>query len=61
MISNICDTKKFNYKIRSRKILTLKELTISNFMYHIYIPSLEKYIYHVQYVQMLSKNICGKL
>jgi len=51
-------------KIRNRKMLTLKELTICNFMYDVYLPSLEKYIYHVHYihyVQILSKNICGKL
>ena len=42
-------------------MLTLKELTIGNFMYDLYLPSLEKYIYHVHYVQILSMNLCGKL
>ena len=61
MICNICEIEKLNGKIRSRNILTLKELTIGNFMYDVYLPSLEKYFYHVHYVQILSKNLCGKL
>ena len=42
-------------------MLTHRELTICNFMYDFYLPSLEKYIYHVYYVQIISKNHCGKL
>ena len=42
-------------------MLTLKELTISNITYDVYLPSLEKHIYHVHYVQIISKNLCGKL
>ena len=30
-------------------------------MYDVYLSSLEKYIYHVHYVQIISKNHCGKL
>ena len=30
-------------------------------MYNVYLSSLEKYIYHDYYVQILSKNLCGKL
>ena len=29
-------------------------------MCDVYLPSLEKYIYHIHYVQILSKNNCGK-
>ena len=32
-----------------------------NFMYDVYLPSLQKYIYHVHYIQIISKNYCGKL
>ena len=42
-------------------MLTLKELTISNITYDVYLPSLEKHIYHVHCVQFFSKNHCGKL
>ena len=26
-----------------------------------YLPALEKFLYHIFYVQILSKNICGKM
>ena len=26
-----------------------------------YLPALEKYMYHIFYVHVLSKNICGKM
>ena len=26
-----------------------------------YLPALEKFLYHIFYVQVLSKNICGKM
>ena len=42
LICNLCENEKLNGKIQSRKVLTLKELTISNFMYDAYLPSLEK-------------------
>ena len=61
MICNLCENETSKGKIRSRKILTQRELTIGNFMYDIYLPSLEKYIYHVHYVQIISKNHCGIL
>ena len=61
MICNICENEKLNGNIRSRKILTLKELTICNFVYDVYLPSLEKYMYHIHYVQILWKNLCRKL
>ena len=41
-------------------MLTQRELTIGNFMYDVYFPSLEKDIYYVHYVQILSKNYRGK-
>ena len=58
---NLCEVEKFDDKIRSRKMLIPKELAIGNFMYNVYLPSLEKFIYHVDYVHILSKNLCGKL
>ena len=30
-------------------------------MYDVYLPLLDKYIYHIHYVQNISKNLCGKL
>ena len=30
-------------------------------MYNVYLPSLEKYIYHVHYIKILSKNHYGIL
>ena len=61
LICNLCVNEKLNGKIRSRKMLTQRELAIGNFMYDVYLPLLEKYIYHVHYVQILSKDHCGKL
>ena len=61
MIYNLCGNKILNGKIQSKKMLTLKEFTLGNFMYNVYFPSLDKYIYHVHYVKILSKNLCGKL
>ena len=58
---NICEVKKSEGKIRSRKMMTLKELENGNFTYDIYLPSLEKYTYYVHYVHSLSKNLCGRL
>ena len=58
---NLCGDVKVNGKIRSRKMLTQRELAIGNFMCDVYLPSLEKYIYHIHYVQILSKNHYGKL
>ena len=43
------------------KLLTQRELTIGNFMYVVYLPSLEKYIYYVHYTQILSKNHGGTI
>ena len=42
-------------------MITLKEVTISNIMYDVYLSSLEKPIYHVHYLQIMSKNLSGKL
>ena len=61
LICNFFENEKLNGKIRSRKMLTQRELIIGNFMYDVYLSSLEKYIYHVHYVQILSKNLCGKI
>ena len=58
---NICEVEKVEGKSRSRNMLTLKELVIGNFMYDVYLPSLEKYIYCIHYVHILSKNLCGRL
>ena len=61
LVCNVCVNEKLNGKIRSRKMLTQRELRIGNFMYDVYLPLLEKNIYHVHYVQILSKNHCGIL
>ena len=53
--------EKSNSEIRSRNMLTLKELAIGTFMYDVYLTLLEKYIYHIQYVHILSNNLCGRL
>ena len=58
---NLYEVGKTDGEIRSRKMLTLKELVISNLMYDVYLSSLYHNIYHVHYVQILSKNICGRL
>ena len=60
MICNLCGNKILNGKIQNRKMLILKELTLGNFMYDVYLPSLEKYIYCIHYVHILSKNLCGR-
>ena len=41
--------------------MTLKELSIGSFIKMYYLPALEKFLYHMFYVQVLSKNICGKM
>ena len=46
---------------QEEKILTLKELSIGSFIKLYYLTALEKYLYHTFYVQVLSKNICGKM
>ena len=48
-------------KLSRRNILTLNELSIESFMKMYYLPALEKFLYHIFYVQILSKNICGKM
>ena len=55
LIYDFCDTGKIYCKILSRKMLTLKKLTIGKFLYDFYLLSLEKYIYHADNVQILSK------
>ena len=51
---NLYELEKIKDKIRSRKMLTLKELVIGNFMNDVYLTSLEKYIYHVHDVVSLN-------
>ena len=48
-------------KLSRRNILTLKELSIGRFMKLYYLPALKNYLYHIFYVYVLSKNICGKM
>ena len=48
-------------KLSRRDIPTLKELSIAKFMKEYYIPALEKYLYHIFYVHVLSKDIGGKI
>ena len=47
--------RKDEGKIRCRKMLILKELAIGKFMYDVYLPSLDKNIYHEHYVQIYPK------
>ena len=61
MSCTLCVDERVKGKIRSRKMLTQRELAIGNFMSDVYLPSLEKYIYHIHYIQILSKNHCGKI
>ena len=61
MICNLCENETSKGKIRSRKILTQRELTIGNFMDDVYLPSLENYIYHVHYFQIISNIHYGIL
>ena len=56
--SGLCVTESTTAKERSRKILTLKELTVGNFTNNIYLSTLEKYIYHIKYVHIFQ-NIFG--
>ena len=46
-------------KIRTRKMSTMKEVTIGKFMSDVYLPGLEKYVYHIHHVKMLFKGFCG--
>lgn len=41
-------------------MLTLDDLPIRKFMKENYTPALEKYLDHMFYVRIRSKNICGK-
>ena len=58
MIYNLYEVEKSEGKIRSLKILTMKEIAIGNFMYDVYITL---YIYHIHYVHILFINICENL
>ena len=46
-------------KIKTRKILIMKEVSIGKFMFDFYLPSLQKFVYHIHNVKILSKNLCG--
>ena len=66
--SNVCDlcsqaihVGKKPVKLSRRNVLTLKELSIGSFIKMYYLPALEIFLYHIFYVQILSKNICGKM
>ena len=48
--------RKAEGNIRSMEILTLKELAIGNFVYVTYLPSLDKYTYHMRYVHIYPRN-----
>ena len=53
--------QKKTAKLSRRKILTLKELYIGEIMKEYYIPALENYLYHIFYLHVFSKTICGKM
>ena len=42
-----------------KKLLTMNKVTIGNFMSDFYLLALEKCVYHIHNVKMLSKNVCG--
>ena len=42
-----------------KKLLTMKKVTIGNFMSDFYLLALEKFVYHIHNVKILSKNVCG--
>jgi hypothetical protein len=61
---NECDTfaegaKKG--KVRTRKVLHLLERTIGTFFSDHYLPTLERYAYHLPHVSILSKNHSAKM
>ena len=58
---NVCDlcsqslhVGKKPVKLSRRKILILKELSIGSFIKMYYLPALDKFLYHIFYVQVLS-------
>ena len=38
---------------------TMKEVIIGKFMSDFYLPTIEKFMYHIHNVKMLSKTFCG--
>ena len=46
-------------KFRTRNILTMKEVSIGKFMFDFYLSVLQKFVYHIHNVKILSKIICG--
>lgn len=57
----LCGTEGTTSKTRSRNIMKLKELDIGNCIYNVCLSILEKHTYHIHFVHMLPKNICGFL
>ena len=45
-------------KIKTRKMLTMKEVTICKFMSDFYLSTFEKFMYHIHNVKILSKKFC---
>ena len=45
-------------KIRTRKMLTMKEVSIGNFIFDFYLPALQKFEYHIHNVNILLKDFC---
>ena len=46
-------------KIYTRKELVMMETTIYNFHTRLYIPEIQKLVFHLPHVQILGKNQCG--
>ena len=58
---NLCVDEKLKGKIRSWKMLTQRELEIGNFMYDVYLSSLEKCIFNIYtmfqyYLRIIVEN-----
>ena len=45
-------------KIRTRKMLTMKEVSIGNFIFDFYFPALQTFEYHIHNVDILFKDFC---
>ena len=63
---NICRKFKHNSdsekstKLYTRKEIVMMETTISNFHKSLYIPSIQKFVFHIPRVQILGTSHCGE-
>ena len=57
---NICEIRFTDGEIQRRKMIQ-KEFVNNIFMYNLHLSVLDKHIYHIHYVHISSKYICGSL